>query len=415
MRIARRMQQIPPYLFADIDKERAALRARGVDVINISIGDPDLPTPDHIVEALVRAARDPRTHVYPPYEGTREFRDAVAGWYSRRFGVSLDPASEVLALIGSKEGLAHVPWVFVDPGDVALVSDPGYPVYTAATRMADGEVYPVAMTREQGWVPDLEAIPEAVLGRARVFFLNYPNNPTGAVADLAFFSRAVEFARRWNVLLIHDNTYSEIAYDGYRPPSLLQAPGAKDVAVEFHSLSKTFCMTGWRMGFVVGNKEAVQALAALKTNIDSGQWVAIQDAAVAGLTGPDAPIRDRVAIWQRRRDVVVRGLREAGLDVPLPRATFYLWVPVPQGYTSVSFTTDLLEHTGVIVTPGTGYGAHGEGYVRVSLTAPDARVEEAVRRIGDHLRTAAHAHSGVREGQVRPREAPASSLKATQR
>jgi len=404
MHVARRMQQIPPYLFADIDKKRAALRARGVDVINISIGDPDLPTPDHIVEALTRAARDPRTHVYPPYEGTREFREAVAGWYARRFGVSLDPTGEVLALIGSKEGLAHVPWVFVDPGDVALVSDPGYPVYAVATRMADGDVYPVAMTRAQGWVPDLEAIPDDVLRRARVFFLNYPNNPTGAVADLALFNRAVELARRWNILLVHDNTYSEIAYDGYRPPSLLQAPGAKDVAVEFHSLSKTFCMTGWRMGFVVGNREAVQALAALKTNIDSGQWVAIQDAAVAGLTGPEAPIRERVAIWQRRRDVVVRGLRDTGLDVPLPRATFYLWVPVPAGHTSVSFTTDLLEHTGVIVTPGTGYGAHGEGYVRISLTAPDARVEEAVRRVADHLRKASSP-----AGTVSPRgAAPAS-------
>jgi LL-diaminopimelate aminotransferase len=404
MRIARRMQQIPPYLFADIDKKRAALRARGIDVINISIGDPDLPTPEHIVEALTRAARDPRTHVYPPYEGTREFREAVAGWYGRRFGVSLDPASEVLALIGSKEGLAHVPWVFVDPGDVALVSDPGYPVYSVATRMADGEVYPVAMTKAQAWVPDLSAIPEAVLRRARVFFLNYPNNPTGAVSDLQFFGRAVELARRWNILLVHDNTYSEIAYEGYRPSSLLQVPGAKDVAIEFHSLSKTFCMTGWRMGFVVGNKEAVQALAALKTNIDSGQWVAIQDAAVAGLTGPDAPIRERVAIWQRRRDAVVRGLREAGLDAPLPRATFYLWVPVPHGHTSVSFTTDLLEHTGVVVTPGTGYGAHGEGYVRISLTAPDARLEEAVRRIRDHLAGARPKElSGRREAPASPR------------
>jgi LL-diaminopimelate aminotransferase len=402
MRIARRMERIPPYLFADIDKKRAALRARGVDVINMSIGDPDLPTPDHIVEALTRAARDPRTHVYPPYEGTREFREAVAAWYARRFGVDLDPSSEVLALIGSKEGLAHVPWVFVDPGDVALVSDPGYPVYAVATRMADGEVFPVPMTQDHGWMPDLAAIPDGVLRRARVFFLNYPNNPTGAVADPAFFDRAVDLARRSNVLLVHDNTYSEIAYDGYRPPSLLQAPGAKDVAIEFHSLSKTFCMTGWRMGFVVGNKDAVQALAALKTNIDSGQWVAIQDAAVAGLTGPEAPIRERVAIWQRRRDTVVRGLRDAGLEAPLPRATFYLWVPVPAGHTSVSFTTDLLEHTGVVVTPGTGYGAHGEGYVRVSLTAPDPRVEEAVRRVGRYLKDARAAGASAR------REAPAS-------
>lgn len=400
MRVARRMERIPPYLFADIDKKRAALRARGVDVINISIGDPDLPTPDHIVEALTRAARDPRTHVYPPYEGTREFREAVAAWYARRFHVTLDPGTEVLALIGSKEGLAHVPWVFVDPHDVALVSDPGYPVYNVATLMADGEVYPVTMSREQGWVPDLSRIPEDVLRRARVLFLNYPNNPTGATADLAFFGRVVELAKRWNILVVHDNTYSEIAYDGYRPPSFLEAPGAKDVGIEFHSLSKTFCMTGWRMGFVVGNKDAVQALATLKTNIDSGQWVAIQDAAAAGLNGPEAPIRERVAIWQRRRDTVVRGLRGIGLDVPSPRATFYLWIPVPSGHTSVSFTTDLLEHTGVIVTPGNGYGAHGEGYVRISLTAPDARFEEAVRRIGDHLRAAPSSGASPRDARA---------------
>lgn len=404
MRVARRMERIPPYLFADIDKKRAALRARGVDVINISIGDPDLPTPDHIVEALTRAARDPRTHVYPPYEGTKEFREAVAAWYARRFHVTLDPGSEVLALIGSKEGLAHVPWVFVNPGDVALVSDPGYPVYNVATLMAGGEVCPVAMTREQGWVPDLSRIPEDVLRRARVLFLNYPNNPTGATADPAFFGRVVDLAKRWNILVVHDNTYSEIAYDGYRPPSFLEAPGAREIGIEFHSLSKTFCMTGWRMGFVVGNKDAVQALATLKTNIDSGQWVAIQDAAVAGLNGPEAPIRERVAIWQRRRDTVVRGLRAIGLDVPSPKATFYLWIPVPRGHTSVSFTTDLLEHTGVIVTPGNGYGAHGEGYVRISLTAPDARFEEAVRRIGDHLRAASPpSGTGRREAPAPPR------------
>jgi LL-diaminopimelate aminotransferase len=395
MEIARRMRRIPPYLFADIDKKRAALAARGVDLINVSIGDPDLPTPDHIVEALVRAARDPRTHTYPPYEGTREFREAVAAWYSRRFAVTLDPDREVLALIGSKEGLAHIPWVFVDPGDVVLVSDPGYPVYATATVMAEGEPYPVPMSQERGWRPDLCApapgggIPDHVAGRAKLFFLNYPNNPTAGTADLAFFEQVVEFARRWSVLVVHDNTYSEIAYDGYRPPSLLQASGARDVAVELHSLSKTYCMTGWRLGFAVGNADAIRALGTLKTNIDSGQWAAVQAAGVAALNGPDAPVRERVARWQARRDRVVAGLRRAGLDVPLPRATFYLWTPVPEGHTSASFTEDLLEHAGVVVTPGTGYGARGEGYVRISLTAPDERCDEAVRRIGEHLRAAA--------------------------
>lgn len=389
MQVAQRMTRIPPYLFADLDRKREALAARGVDVINLSIGDPDLPTPEHIVEALARAARDPRTHTYPPYEGTREFREAVASWYGRRFGVELDPDREVLALIGSKEGLAHLPWVVVDPGDVVLVSDPGYPVYATAALLAEGEPYPVPLVRERGWIPDLRTIPAAVARRARVFFLNYPNNPTAAVADLAVFEEVVDFARRHGVLVVHDNTYSEIAYDGLRPPSLLQVPGARDVAVEFHSLSKTYCMTGWRLGFVVGNTDVIRALGTLKTNIDSGQFTAIQAAGVAALTGPQAPVQDRVAIWQRRRDRVVQGLRAAGLDVPTPRATFYLWVPVPEGYDAVGFAGALLEHAGVAVTPGTGYGRRGEGYVRISLTARDDRVEEAVARISRHLRAPA--------------------------
>ncbi len=291
MEVARRMRSIPPYLFADLDRKRAALRAKGVDVISLGIGDPDLPTPPHIIEALAEAARHPETHTYPPYEGTTEYRQAVAAWYGRRFGVSLDPEREVLALIGSKEGLAHVPWGFLDPGDVALVSDPGYPVYAVAARMAEGELYPVPLDRGRGWLPDLGAIPEAVARQAKVLFLNYPNNPTAAIADLDFFNDVVTFARCHNVLVVHDNTYSEIAYDGYRPPSLLEAPGAKEVGIEFHSLSKTYCMTGWRLGFVVGNGDAVQALATLKTNIDSGQFTAIQGAGVAALTGPQDVVR----------------------------------------------------------------------------------------------------------------------------
>jgi LL-diaminopimelate aminotransferase len=384
MRSARRMQSIPPYLFADLDRKRAALRAKGVDVINIAIGDPDLPTPPHIVEAVVEAARNPASHVYPPYEGTAEFRQAVAGWYARRFGVTLDPEREVLALIGSKEGLAHVPWAFIDPGDVALVSDPGYPVYATATLMAEGEPYPVPL-RSDHWLPDLRAVPEAAARRAKIFFLNYPNNPTGATAELSTFTEIVEFARRHEILVVHDNTYSEIAYDGYRPSSFLQAPGAMDVGMEFHSLSKTYCMTGWRMGFVVGNAEAVQALARLKTNIDSGQWMAIQAAGVAALTGPQESVRERVAIWERRRNAAVADLRAAGLDVPLPRATFYLWIPVPRGYDSVGFAAHLLESAGVVVAPGIGYGQRGSSYIRLSLTAPEERFSEAVRRIRDRL------------------------------
>jgi LL-diaminopimelate aminotransferase len=384
MELARRMQRIPPYLFADLNRKRAALKQRGVDVIDISIGDPDLPTPDHIIDALTRAARDPATHAYPPYEGTAEFRGAVAGWYERRFHVRLDPGREVLALIGSKEGLAHLPWVFVNPGDVALVSDPGYPVYATATLMADGVPYPVPLGGAE-WRPDLGAIPDDVARRARLFFLNYPNNPTAGTADLAFFQEVVEFARRWNVLVVHDNTYSEIGYEGYRPPSFLEASGARDVGIELHSLSKTYCMTGWRLGFAVGNADAIQALATLKTNIDSGQFLAVQAAGVAALTGPDAPVRERVARWQARRDAVVTGLRAAGLDAPLPRATFYLWIPVPKGYDSVGFASHLLEEAGVVVAPGNGYGRRGEGFIRISLTAPDDRFSEAIRRIGQHV------------------------------
>jgi len=389
MEVARRMRSIPPYLFADLDRKRAALRAKGVDVISLGIGDPDLPTPPHIIEALAEAARNPATHTYPPYEGTLEFRRAVAAWYGRRFGVSLDPEREVLTLIGSKEGLAHVPWVFLDPGDVALVSDPGYPVYAIAARMAEGELYPVPLDRERGWLPDLGAIPETVARRAKVLFLNYPNNPTAGTADLDFFNDVVTFARRHDVLVVHDNTYSEIAYDGYRPPSFLEAPGANEVGVEFHSLSKTYCMTGWRIGFVVGNGDAVQALAALKTNIDSGQFTAIQAAGVAALTGPQDVVRERVAIWEQRRNMAVAGLRATGLDTPMPRATFYLWVPVPSGFDSVSFAAHLLERAGVVVTPGLGYGERGRSYIRLSLTAPDERVNEAIERIRDRLGVAA--------------------------
>jgi LL-diaminopimelate aminotransferase len=385
MNVARRMRSIPPYLFADLDRKRAALRAKGVDVISLGIGDPDLPTPPHIVAALVEAARNPATHAYPPYEGTLEFRQAVAAWYGRRFGVSLDPEHEVLTLIGSKEGLAHVPWVFLDPGDVALVSDPGYPVYATATRMAEGEPYAVPLDRDRGWLPDLTAIPDDVAKKAKVFFLNYPNNPTAATADLAFFSDLVAFARRHGVLVVHDNTYSEIAYDGYRPPSFLEAPGAKEVGIEFHSLSKTYCMTGWRLGLAVGNREAVQALATLKTNIDSGQFMAIQAAGVAALTGPQDVVRERVARWEQRRNMAVAGLRATGLDVPMPRATFYLWVTVPAGFDSVGFAAHLLEQAGVMVTPGVGYGQRGSGYVRLSLTVPDERVAEAIHRIRDRL------------------------------
>ncbi|MDR7400710.1 MAG: LL-diaminopimelate aminotransferase [Armatimonadota bacterium] len=383
MQVARRLEQIGAYLFADLDRRQEELARRGVDVINLGVGDPDLPTPSHIVDALMEGASDPRNHRYPPYGGTAEFRAAVARWYARRFGVALDPEREVLALIGSKEGIAHLPWAILDPGDVALVPDPGYPVYRAATILADGVPYPLPLRPERGFLPDLDRVPADVLARARLMFLNYPNNPTGAVATREFFEEAVAFARRHALLLAHDNSYSEIAYDGYRPPSILEVPGAKEVAVEFHSLSKTYCMTGWRVGFVVGHAQAVEALARLKTNVDSGVFRAVLHAAVAALDGPEDALRERLRVYQGRRDRLRATLRRLGWRAPDLRATFYAWLPTPDGRPSAEFAATVLDRTGVVVTPGVGYGQQGEGYVRLSLTVPDDRLDEALRRLAE--------------------------------
>jgi LL-diaminopimelate aminotransferase len=393
MQVARRLEQIGAYLFADLDRRQEELVRRGVDVINLGVGDPDLPTPPHIVDALMEAATDPRTHRYPPYGGTAEFREAVARWYARRFGVTLDPRREVLALIGSKEGLAHLPWAVLNPTDVALVPDPGYPVYRAATILADGLPYPVPLRPERGFLPELSRLPADVASRARVLFLNYPNNPTGAVASREFFEEAVAFARRHDLLLVHDNSYSEIAFDGYRPPSVLEIPGAADVAVEFHSLSKTYCMTGWRVGFVVGNARAVEALGRLKTNVDSGVFSAVLHAAVAALDGPQEVVAERLRIYQNRRDRLIATLRGLGWRPPDLRATFYVWLPTPRGQPSAEFAAAVLERTGVVVTPGTGYGEQGEGYVRISLTVPDDRLDEALRRLQDAFGPAGRGES----------------------
>jgi LL-diaminopimelate aminotransferase len=381
MQTARRLEQIGAYLFADLDRKQDELAARGVDVINLSVGDPDLPTPAHIIDALMEGATDARSHRYPPYGGTKEFKSAVAGWYARRFGVTLDPEREVLALIGSKEGLAHLPWATLNPGDVALVPDPGYPVYRSATIMAEGVPHEIPLRAEQGFLPDLGAIPAAVLSRAKLLFLNYPNNPTAATATLAFFNDAVAFARRHGLLLAHDNSYSEITYDGYRPPSILEADGAKDVAIEFHSLSKTYCMTGWRVGFAVGNTQAIGTLGKVKTNIDSGVFRAVQHAGIAALTGPQEAVGDRLRVYQGRRDRVTKALRTIGWQVPEIRATFYVWIPVPDGTSSATFAATVLDRTGIVITPGAGYGRQGEGYVRLSLTTPDQRLDEALDRL----------------------------------
>lgn len=378
---AHRLQRIPPYLFAELDRRKEELERRGVDVVSLAVGDPDLPTPEHVVRAMHEALTDPETHRYPPYGGTAGFRRAVARWYERRFGVRLDPDREVLALIGSKEGLAHLPWAVVNPGEVVLVPDPGYPVYGTATLLAGGVPHPLPLRADRGWLPDLSAVPSEVARAARLLFLNYPNNPTGATADLAFFDEVVRFSREYDILVAHDNSYSEIAYDGYRPPSFLQAQGAKEVGVEFHSLSKTFCMTGWRIGFVCGNADVVAALAKLKTNLDSGVFGAIQRAAQAALEGPTEPVAERVRVFQARRDLAVSVLQEAGWRVPRIRATFYLWAEVPDGFDSVGFAAHLLERCGVMVAPGIGYGEGGSRHVRLSITVPDDRLREALRRL----------------------------------
>jgi len=378
---ARRIESLSPYLFSEISRKIAEKRAQGVDVISFAVGDPDLPTPEHILESLREASRDPANHRYPETEGLPELREAIARWYERRFGVSLDPRREVLPLIGSKEGVGHVALCFIDPGDVALVPDPGYPVYAVSTMFAGGEAYYLPLTEENGFLPDLEAVPADVLRKAKALWLNYPNNPTGAVADLEFFARAAAFARRHGLAVLHDGPYSEVAFDGYRPPSLLQADGAREVGIEFHSLSKTYNMTGWRIGMAVGNAEIIDALMRVKSNLDSGVPQAVQRMAITALEGPQGCIAEHNRVYQRRRDRLVAALQGLGLRLTPPKASLYVWARVPEGATSVQFATRLLEEAGVVVTPGTGYGPSGEGYVRLSLTLPDERLEEGVRRL----------------------------------
>lgn len=381
MQFARRVQELPPYLFVEISKRVAAKRAQGADVISFGVGDPDMPTPPHILEALLEAARDPANHRYPETEGLPELRKSMADWYERRFGVSLDPGSEVLPLIGSKEGLGHIPLCFVDPGDVALVPNPGYPVYPVSVQLAGGQVYDLPLLEERDFIPDLDAVPADVAHRAKLLWLNYPNNPTGAVADLDFFERAVAFARRYDVAVVHDLAYSEVAYDEYEPPSFLQAAGARDVSIEANSLSKSYNMTGWRIGMAVGNAKMIDALSRVKSNLDSGIPQAIQRMAIAALEGPQDCIDEHNRIYQRRRDRLVEVLRGVGLRVSSPKASLYLWAGLPQGVSSMEFAGRLLDDAGVVVTPGVGYGKLGEGYVRLSLTVPDDRLEEGARRL----------------------------------
>jgi LL-diaminopimelate aminotransferase len=378
---AKRIEQIPPYLFAQIDKKKEEMRKKGMDLIDLGIGDPDLPTPQPIIERLKKASEDPRNHHYPSYEGMIQFRQAAANWFERRFGITFDPKTEVLTLIGSKEGIAHIPLAFVNPGDYVLVPSPGYPVYRVATLLAGGTPYFLPLLKENGFLPKLSEIPKEVAERSKLLFINYPNNPTSAIAERPFFEEVVAFARRHGIIVCHDAAYSELAFDGYRPLSFFEVEGAKEVGIEFHSLSKTFNMTGWRIGFAVGNPEIVSGLGRVKTNIDSGLFQAIQEAGIEALHHFDTPIPNIIRIYEGRRDVMVKGLREMGLEVDLPRATFYLWIRVPRGYTSAQFATLLIEQAGIVATPGNGFGEAGEGYIRMTLTVDESRLQEAIERL----------------------------------
>ena len=379
--LADRVKNLPPYLFATIDKMKQEAISRGVDVIDLSIGDPDIPTPKHIVEAMKKAVEKAEHHRYPSYEGMLSYREAVAGWYKRRFSATLDPKTEVLSLIGSKEGIGHIPFAFVNPGDVVLVPSPGYPVYPVATLFAGGESYLMPLIEDNAFLPDFKAIPESVLKRAKLMFLNYTNNPTSALAPKEFYMEAIELAAKYDIILCHDAAYSEVYYDGKKPLSFLEMEGACEVGIEFHSLSKTYNMTGWRIGFAVGNKDVLAGLGKIKSNLDSGIFQAVQEASIAALSTEDSLLSGIRDTYQERRDVLCNGLNEIGISVKKPKATFYVWTKVPTGYTSATFVSHLLEKTGVLGTPGVGFGAPGEGYIRFALTQNAERIREAVGRI----------------------------------
>jgi len=375
------MGLLPPYLFAAIEQKIADKRAAGVDIISLGIGDPDTPTPEAIVASMQQAVADPSTHQYPSNRGRQSFRDSVAGFYDRRFGVELDPATEIIPALGAKEAIANLNLALLDPGDVALASDPGYPVYTNGPLLVGAEPVAMPLVPQLGFQPDLTAIPADVLRRARIMYINYPNNPTGAVIEDDFFARVVAFAKQHDLIVVHDNAYSEITYDGYVAPSFLATPGAKDVGIEVFSLSKTYNMTGWRSGAVVGNAEVVSAYWQLKTNLDSGMFEAVQEASVTALDSDQADVAAMCEIYRRRRDILVDALNAIGLDVTPPKGAIYVWARVPDGETSASFTEKVLEDAAVVISPGSAYGASGEGFVRMSLTTPDARLVEAAERI----------------------------------
>lgn len=377
---ADRLSRLPPYAFAEVDRAKHQKIKEGVDVIDLGVGDPDTPTPDYVVDSLCRAVHDPETHQYPSYSGSTVFRDAAAGWLEKRFGVKLDAEKEIITLIGSKEGIAHIPEAFVNPGDYALCPDPAYPVYGTATMFAEGMPYAMPLLAENGFRPDLAAIPADVVKRSKMIFLNYPNNPTAATADKRFFREAVDFGKDNGLVVVHDNAYSEVTYDGYRAPSILEAPGAMDCCIEIHSLSKTSNMTGWRIGFAAGNADVVAGLGKVKMNVDSGAFLAIQMAAIDALRGSEAFKEKMSSVYRERRDALLVGLGALGIRLEAPKATFYVWAPVPGG-DSVAYAKYLLNGAGIVCTPGVGLGKYGEGYVRFSLTRPVGRIAEAVERM----------------------------------
>lgn len=385
MRLSARLDKIPPYLFAEIDRRIEEKKAQGVDVISFGVGDPDVPTPGSIVDALCAESHKPEHHRYPSYFGLAEFRESAARWFERRFGVALDPGLQILPLMGSKEGVAHIALALLDPGDLALVPEPSYPVYAMGTLLAGAESHFLPLTAGNGFLPDLESVPPDVARRSKILWLNYPNNPTGAIASNEFFERAIEFARSYSLVLAHDNAYSEITYDGYVAPSLFQFKGAMEIGVEFHSLSKTFNMTGWRIGFVCGNHEVIEALGTIKTNIDSGIFNPVQLAAVEALDHGEKTLPDMVKLYQSRRDLLVSELAGLGWEISPPQGSIYLWMPVPPGFDSVGFSTHVLDKAGVFFTPGNAYGPSGEGYVRLSLTVPDDKIKEAMARLKEVL------------------------------
>jgi len=376
-----RIKKLPPYLFAEIDRLREDVRKKGIDIIDLGVGDPDLPTSNNIINRLKKASEHPKNHRYPSYYGLIEFRSTVAEWYKRRFNVSLDPESEVITLIGSKEGIAHIPLAFVNPGDIVLVPDPGYPVYNVATLFAGDKPYFIPLLKSNGFLPDIKNIPEKIAKSARMMFLNYPNNPTSAIANREFFEEIVEFALKYNIIVCHDAAYSEIYYGKNPPISFLEIDGAKEVGIEFHSLSKTYNMTGFRIGFAMGNRDVIEGLGKVKTNIDSGIFQAIQYAGIEALSGDQSHVENIRRIYKERRDILIKGLRDIGFDIYFPEATFYVWINVPPDYDSKSFSSHLLSQVGIVTTPGIGFGKYGEGYIRIALTVDKERIKEGINRI----------------------------------